>query len=163
MEYGLASLESPSAKVNSRPLGLDAAAVGERVYGYPVRSKLFPGEDAYFKANPKTTGMAAEDGSIILNPYSALKQNERAAVAQNEAFRLHMRSKNIIPQFSLTQQQEAFFKGTPYENAHAEKRQTIAARILSGDPSAMATPEQTAAAQEILRSMPGHQVQGSKR
>lgn len=123
----------------------------KQILGYPVRQTLYRGEDDYFKANPKVAGMAAEDGTVILNPYSGLKPQELDAVAYNEALRLHMRDAKITPNIAVTPEQDAFFKGTAYEAADTEKRQTIVARILSGDPSAKATPEQEAEARRIER------------
>jgi hypothetical protein len=122
---------------------------GSTILGYPVRRQLYQGEDAYFKANPRVTGMAAEDGAVILNPYSTLKPGERAAVALNEALRLHMREGKVSPRIKVTPEQDAFFQGTAYQDADLEKRQTIIARILSGDPSVKATPEQTKEAMRI--------------
>lgn len=123
----------------------------DQVLGYPVRGQLYQGEDAYFKANPQVTGMAAEDGAVILNPYSTLKPEEQRAVAFNEALRLHMREGKIEPRITVTPEQDAYFKGTPYERADLEKRQTIIARILSGDPSIKPTPEQAKEADRIKR------------
>jgi hypothetical protein len=93
--------------------------------------------------------MAAEDNKIILNPYSKLSASEKAAVAKNEAYRIYMRQKNINPSFQVTPEQEAMFKGTAYANDNKAMKQTIIARILSGDPSAKATPEQAAEADKI--------------
>jgi hypothetical protein len=113
----------------------------DKMLGYQVRSDLFPGEDAYFRANQNVAGMAAETGDVILNPYSPPNIN-RDAVAQNEAFRLHLRENNIDPQFQVTPQQRMPFEGTAYGSDDAALRATIAARIYSGDPSANATYEQ---------------------
>ncbi|MGH6792947.1 MAG: hypothetical protein ACRECF_09450, partial [Methyloceanibacter sp.] len=113
------------------------------MFGFKVRDQLNPIEDALFKANPKTTGMAADDGHVILNPYSPLKDAEKAAVAKNEAFRLAMRKYGSVPRFDLTPAQKASLKGTAYEQNEDAAKATIAARIYSGDPSAKdATPEQ---------------------
>jgi hypothetical protein len=125
------------------------------VYGVGVRDVLFPGELDYFKANPKTTGMAADDDMVILNPYSTLKDNEKQAVLMNEAARVHMRKGNIEPpRYDLTPEQTEAFKNYGGGDADA-MRQTLAARILSGDPSAgKATPEQQEYA-NLLRSFMG--------
>lgn len=119
--------------------------------GYPIREKLYPGEEEFFKKNPKVTGMAAEDNSIILNPYSTLKDKEKEAVAKNEALRLYMRNNKVIPNIEPTADQNKFFKNTAYENVAPEKKQTIIARILSGDPSITATPEQVLEAERIQK------------
>ena len=102
--------------------------------------------------------MAAEDNKVILNPYSPLSDTEKKAVGQNEALRLYMREHDIDPAIQLNPQQEAFFKGTPYENAAVEKKQTVLARILSGDPSVTATPEQQQYANALLQQVQGRQT-----
>lgn len=104
------------------------------IYGIGLRDQLFPGEEEYFKANPNVAGMAAEDDQIIMNPYSTLKDNERQAVMLNEAARVHMRKKLIdAPNYDLTPEQTEKFGS--YSKDINDIRQTIAARILSGDPS----------------------------
>jgi hypothetical protein len=119
-----------------------SAGFPKGVYGVGVREQLYPGEEEYFKANPHVTGMAADDDKIIMNPFSKLKDNERQAVMMNEAARVHMRNKLIdAPNFELTPTQTEKFGS--YSKDLNDIRQTIAARILSGDPSAGdATPEQ---------------------
>lgn len=102
-----------------------------------VRKELFLQEENFFKSNPNVSGMAASDGRVILNPYSNLSETERAAVVQNEQARLLIKQKKVkAPEFALTQEQIENLRGTPYENDKENARATIAARILSGDPSA---------------------------
>lgn len=120
--------------------------------GYSIRDKLFPGEDNYFKANPHVAGMAAETNDIILNPYSPPNIN-REAVAKNEALRLFMRERNYLPQFGVTDEQRKSFKGTTYSEDDNALRQTLAARIYSGDPSALATKEQTEWVRKLERDL----------
>ena len=119
------------------------------VYGIGVRDQLYPGEDEYFKANPHVGGMAADDDKIITNPYSKLKENEMNLLMMNEAARVHMRNKLIEPpNFEITQEQLNRPLGggklmKDYSPDMNDIRQTIAARILSGDPSAGdVTPDQ---------------------
>ena len=119
-------------------------------FGYPLRAKLFDGEDNYFRENKQVSGMAAEDNSIILNPYSPLSKTELDAVARNEGARLYMRERGITPRFEVTPEQQKFFVGSTYAENPDAMRQTIAARIMSGDPSAQATPEQIAEVQAIF-------------
>lgn len=109
--------------------------------GYSVRGQLYPGEDSYFKSNPHVAGMASEAGDIVLNPYSA-PDVDRGAVARNEAFRLMLRDRKVVPKFALTNEQKRAFAGTPYEKDEDALKATIAARIYSGDPSAKPTMEQ---------------------
>ena len=119
-----------------------------------LREKLFPEEDAYFRANPHVAGMAADDDLVILNPYSGRSDPERSAVYANEAARLWMR-KTGTPAFPLTADQSRFLDGTEYSRGSSDdRRATILARILSGDPSAgQATREQIDAANKIRRRM----------
>jgi type III secretory pathway component EscV len=123
------------------------------VYGIAYRDRLFPGEDEYFQKNPHVAGMAAEDDKIILNPYSKLSDKEKQAVMLNEAARIHMRRGTMeAPRYELTQQQMKQFEN--YSKSLDDIRQTIAARILSGDPSAgQATPEQTQYVQRLRQFM----------
>lgn len=127
--------------------------VNGSIYGYPVRRQLFPGEQEYFEANPTVSGMAAEDGAIILNPYSKLSPKELESVAENEAIRLFMREKQIYPDFNVTDEQRKFFKDTPYTKDPVALRQTIVGRILSGDPSISGTSEQKTIAQNIFERL----------
>lgn len=122
--------------------GGEVTATEEKGYmGYKVREKLYPSEDTYFKSNPNVAGMASESGHIILNPYSS-KDINKDAVVKNEAYRLYMRDEKINPSFKVTEDQKKFFKGSSYEKDEKALKQTIAARILSGDPSVNPTREQ---------------------
>lgn len=123
--------------------------------GFPFRKKLFEGEQNFFKQNPKVAGMAAEDNSIILNPFSKLSPSEQKSVAVNEALRLYMRNNNFKPNLNLTQEQKNTFKGTAYENS-PEAKSTIVSRILSGDPSAgQTTLRQRKEANRLLNTIQG--------
>ena len=99
----------------------------------PVRQKLYPTEVEYFRDNPHVAGMAAGDNTVILNPFSTLKDTEKHAVIRNEQFRVYMRERDIEPDFELTDEQREKFKN--YGDDKSIK-QTIAARIYSSDPSA---------------------------
>lgn len=119
-----------------------ASGFPQGVYGVPHRVDLYPGETEYFEKNPHVAGMAAEDDKIILNPYSKLSDKEKQAVMLNEAARVHMR-KGLMPapRYELTEEQ--LKKLGNYSANMDDIRQTLAARLLSGDPSAGApTPEQ---------------------
>jgi hypothetical protein len=129
---------------NTKALGLTSTDT----LGYQTRG-LFAGEDTYFKQNPNVAGMATEDGKIIINPYSTLSNTEKKAVVKNEAFRLYMRENNVVPNFAVTPQQKEAFKNTEYNGNETALKQTIVARILTGDTSALATPEQKAEAKRI--------------
>lgn len=92
----------------------------------------------YFKNNPNVTGMATDDNRIILNPFSKLTDREKELVALNEAARIKMRTDaNLAPNFELTPAQAEFLNSNIYKQASDQDRKaTIAARILTGDPSA---------------------------
>jgi len=111
------------------------------MFGYQVRPDLYPGEQSYFQSNPHVAGMASESGHVVLNPYSPPGVNHDA-VARNEALRLLMRDRGIVPSFDLTDAQRSAFQGTAYGSNDDALKQTIAARIYSGDPSAQATETQ---------------------
>jgi hypothetical protein len=125
------------------------------VYGYKIRKPTFS-EQVFFVTNPDTPGMAAEDGKIVMNPASKLLPHERQALARNEAARLFMFENKISPEFDVTPEQAQSFRGGPYDGPGNEQymRQTIVARILSGDPSAKNfTPEQKQFADELLKKL----------
>lgn len=123
------------------------------VYGIGVRQDLFPGETEFFRKNPHVAGMAAEDNRIIMNPYSGLTDAEKQAVMLNEAARVHMRVGNFdTPRFTLTPEQEKAFAG--YSTNPTDRLSTVAARILSNDPSALTpTPEQIEYVQRLRKFM----------
>lgn len=109
----------------------------EYIFGYEVR-KPFPGEDSFFKQRKEVAGMAAEDGKIVLNPYSANTPEQQKIVAQNEAMRLWMDQNKIEPKFNVTPDQKKLFLNTEYGKPENELhlKRSILARIATGDPSA---------------------------
>jgi hypothetical protein len=110
----------------------------------------------YFKANPTVTGMAAEDNRVIINPYSNLTESEKNSVFQNESARIIMRTdEKAKPTFSLTDEQKKFLDSNTYKDASPQDRAaTIAARILTGDPSAgKPTKEQLEFVDKLKRMM----------
>ena len=121
--------------------------------GYSVRGELYPGESQYFQKNPHVSGMAAEDGKIILNPFSP-EGVDKEAVIKNEALRLYMKDNNIEPSFEITDKQRKYFKGTPYEKNPLEMLRTLLSRIYTGDPSANLTGDEREAFQrQYLKSI----------
>ena len=101
-----------------------------------IRESLYDGEDSYFKNNTHVTGMAAEDGNVILNPYSKLSKSEKDQVVRNEQARILIREGRVkAPTFSLTDEQRDLFKDTEYSKDEQALKETIAARILTGDSS----------------------------
>jgi hypothetical protein len=98
----------------------------------------YESELEYFKSNPTVSGMAADDDKIILNPYSKLSKKEQDAVALNEYGRIVMRTNpQFAPNFALSSDQVKFLDSNTYKDAPEQDRMaTIAARLLSNDPSA---------------------------
>lgn len=129
------------------------ATPAARQNGVEIRNKLFPGEEDYFRKNPGVAGMAAQDNRVIMNPYSKLSAAEKQAVQLNESARVHMRSGTLPPpEFQLTPEQDKAFSG--YSNDPTDRRSTVAARILSGDPSALTpTAEQIDYVQRLRKAM----------
>jgi hypothetical protein len=128
-------------------------APSQKYFGYEVRG-AYQSEDEFFKKNPNVAGMAAEDGRIVLNPYSKNSPQEQASVAKNEAIRLWMRDQKLQPKFNLTDAQKKQFEGTEYGKPSNElhAKHTIIARILTGDPSAKdATPMQKKWAKSVMK------------
>ena len=129
--------------------------IPQSVYGYAVRNP-HKSEDTWFAMNTNVTGMAAEDGRIVLNPYSGLSDENKAAVAKNEAIRLFMRENKVDPQFKVTPEQVKSFAGTNYGEKGKESflRQILVSRILTGDPSAgNVTEEQRKVSQDIMQQL----------
>ena len=120
--------------------------------GYKVRTKLFPGEVEFFEKNPNTPGYADfQSDSVVLNPFSTLPAEQLSYLVDNESIRLKMnKDKFVPPEFEITPEQKKFFEKTPYRDNPVAMRQTILARIYSGDSSAMATPEQKKALEQYL-------------
>lgn len=99
-----------------------------------VLREPWPSENDFFRDRPEVAGMAADDGCVVLNPYSTLSESEEQAVLLNESARIFMRLNGIAPTFVLTADQEAAFSTYgPLDSIKA----TVAARILSNDPSAL--------------------------
>ena len=118
--------------------------------GVPLREP-WPGEDKFFRARPDVSGLAAVDDSVVINPYAALTEAQSSAVALNEAARVVMRRPNIRPEFALTDEQRAAFAN--YGSVE-DIRATVAARILSGDPTGLEpTAEQIAFVRRLANEM----------
>jgi hypothetical protein len=111
----------------------------------------WPSEVKFFRKHPHVEGMAAEDGRAVLNPFSKLTEVQKAAVALNEAARIFMERKRLVPSFGLTRAQaDAFAAYGPI----TAQRATIAGRLLSRDPSALApTSEQLAFVRNLAQKM----------
>lgn len=123
------------------------------IYGVEQRDP-YESELEFFKKNPSVAGMASEDNRIVINPFSKLSERELDAVRMNEAARVYVRTMKL-PRFSLTKEQSETLSGTAYESApSADRKATLIARIISGDPSAgNATDEQKSVAAMVMQMM----------
>ena len=114
----------------------------------PYKSEL-----EFFEKNPNVSGMATEDGKIILNKFSKLTPQEFQSVAVNEGARLMMKGNE--PDFDVPDYQRKYFAETPYEGKDPELKATIAARILSGDPSVKDPTEEQLKYVQMLKKLMG--------
>lgn len=133
-------------------------ALGQIANRYPgqVRNP-YQGERDYFQSNPQVGGMMSQAGdpTVTLNPFAPLAPTERDAVARNEMARVHMRD-NMRPSFAITPQQRGLLAGTTYQGApDQDVRETIAARLYSGDPSGGNPSEEQASFIAALRKALG--------
>lgn len=119
--------------------------------GVPLREP-WPSEEEFLRSRPNVAGLASNDGAVVINPYCLRSEEEIEAVALNEAARVVMLTRaNLRPDFALTPEQEAAFAN--YGPQEAVKA-TVAARILSGDPSALIpTAEQIRFVVRLAREM----------
>ena len=116
--------------------------ISKKYLGIAVRTPS-ASELIWFRDNQEVAGFASEDQKIVLNPFRRFSQAERNSICINEAYRILMNRLHIVPEIKVTSEQRKFFRGTAYENNEGALKQTIIARISSGDPSAgRATAEQ---------------------
>jgi hypothetical protein len=95
--------------------------------------------------------MAADDNAVVLNPHADLSEQQRDAVLLNEAARVFMRVHGPRPSFDLTNEQAARFKDY---GSRQDIRETVAARLLSGDQSAgIGSDEQSVFVLQLRRCM----------
>lgn len=130
------------------------------IYGYEIREP-YDSELSYFKSNRNVSGMATEDGKIILNPYSGLSEMERHSVLVNEATRLFLRDNPEYGDiFEVLPHQREQFKGTPYYDKKNERdlKHTLIGRIISGDPSANTANRQQIAIANKIKELLNHRV-----
>lgn len=129
----------------------------------PSKSEL-----EWFRLNPHVGGYASfEDGHVVVNPFNTLTPEENEALIELESSRLFMHqqpsARPTRESFPLTEQQRQTFGpgGRLQYRAHPAPadpeqsiRETIASRILVGDPSAgNITPEQTSFLEELRARM----------
>lgn len=120
---------------------------------YPLLRKPYESELEYFKKNPHVAGMAAEDDKVIFNPYSDVHPENSESIYKNEASRIYMRTGKFRPNYDLTKEQEENF--SEYGDLQ-DKRETIAARALSGDQSSGELTDQQRIFVENLKKKMGY-------
>ncbi len=91
-------------------------------------------EQEFFRNRPDIAGMARADNSgVVLSPFFKGSAAARQSVITNESARIFMRTRGVRPDFDLTEEQAERFES--YSPDLQDKRETVAARILAGDPS----------------------------
>ena len=129
---------------------------------YPVVKASDVGLDDYFKKNTNVAGMAWGGGlngspkeqqrSVVINPYSPNLKNEQAvnSLISNERIRHSMDESQWEGDFDITPEQKKWAKNLgAYANDEKALRQTIVARIASGDRVPNPTKDQLMAAQQF--------------
>ena len=130
-----------------------------------IERKPSDSEKYFFLKHPEVGGYADFDSStIVMNPFSKLKETEKAAVRLNEYTRVVMKNRKLVPDFQMTPKQIDAFKNYGDENS---QRETIVGRILSGDPSALDITDEQVEFVEKMKQLPefshGLRVDGSKK
>ena len=102
------------------------------LYNAPIR-QAYPSEQQFFRNRPYVAGYAADDGGVVQNPYIT---KGLSPVAANETVRQALRSlpNEQRPDFELTPEQTATLGD--YSPDPRDVKDTILARIITGDPSA---------------------------
>jgi hypothetical protein len=125
---------------------------------YPERKELYPGEEKLFRERPDVGGMAAEDNKVIINPWSPLSDEQKDYVRINETSRLWMRNmeESERPHMRIRRSQKKLFStiqnGKPYSDDPQDIRETIIARVITGDESAGKTTRKQRKYAERLKS-----------
>lgn len=132
---------------------------------YPVVDAKTTGYDAYLKANPNVAGMAIGGGlndsapdsprQVIVNPYTTNLPTKQAkdSLIMNERIRHKINEDRIVPTFEITPEQKKWASTLgAYATNPAALKETIVARIASGDFVPNPTKEQNEAAKNILQS-----------
>lgn len=110
-------------------------------YGYQIRDP-YPSELLYYMNNRNVAGQFGGgsgnlgDKTITLNPYSQLTNSQKDWVAKNEAARMWM-LENEYAAPEATAAQKRSMQGTLYGNNQKALNNTMLARVMSGDPSAI--------------------------
>ena len=136
---------------------------------YPVVSADEEGLDPYLKANPQVSGLAWGGGmngsdpqsrrAIVLNPYSNLTPRQSEGVRHNEHIRHQMNESGWKSSFAITPEQQEWSKQLgAYANNPAALRETMIARLATGDFVPTPTSEQKQIANTFGSPMPAGQI-----
>ena len=151
--------EAGDAALGLGPENIAGGGRGVGLFRFPGTSLLrepTASELNFFKKNPSVSGMAAKDNRVILKPFSNLSKKEMNSVLMNESARIAIRTGLVRkPTFQITPEQAELFstinRGVAY-GSDDDIRATIAARILSGDPSVLNPTEEQRKYVDSLRS-----------
>jgi hypothetical protein len=121
-----------------------------------------PSVDSYFKKNPQVAGMVTGAGAngmpkempagYQINPYNENMKvpANRQAVIANESIRNQMNQTKYAPSFEIPKEQIEWSKGLgAYATNIPALRQTIVARLATGDNVPNATPQEIAEAKKF--------------
>jgi hypothetical protein len=131
---------------------------------YPVISSKDAGVDEYFKANPQVSGMAWGGGlngspkdtprSVVVNPYNIYLNTPQDTnnLIQNERIRHQMDENKWSGDFEITPEQQKWSQSLgAYANNPEMLKQTIVARLATGEYVPNPTEQQNKAAQSFYK------------
>lgn len=116
---------------------------------YPERAATESERD-FFKRRPDVAGYAADDKTVVLNPFAEKSDQWKASILKNERIRQYLRDYPKDFSFPIASHQEEWAKNNEYGKDKGALQQSIVARILAGDDSlAPYHPAQLRAAQGV--------------
>lgn len=132
MGRGLNPDDIPWQDLDGRDAGLRFL---KTIEGTPDTRAPTESELRFFGEQPHVAGYASmsPDNRVVLNPHPNPGVN-LDSVYRNESARLAMANANVRPGFSLTPEQVGFLNAISYPEGG--RKETIAARLMSGDASA---------------------------
>ena len=96
----------------------------------------YESESQWFADNPDVSGMASEDGAVVLNPHLNMSPGGAVRTKRNESVRLLMDDVGYSAKSGLTDDQKALSSGMgAYGSDEDALKKTILARILADDES----------------------------
>lgn len=123
---------------------------GQLEESYPLRNPTHS-EVEFFRKRPEVAGYAADDKTVVLNPFSVLSDEQKQSVMLNERVRQFIRDENPTFSFTISKHQREFARKNEYGSDESALRATIISRLLSGDSSlGPYTTEQRQAARKLF-------------